>query len=94
MIQQTSQEAFSKMIPKLPESQFTVWSALRERAEGMTNAEISYHLQRPINTITPRTNELVRLGYVKEFGKRQCRITGSQAMVWVAIEELSQLRLF
>ena len=90
----TSQKAYSKIIPKLPECQYLVWSALRERPEGMTNAEISYHLQKPINTITPRVKELRDLGYVKQFCVRKCRVTGSTANVWVAVDELEQMRLF
>jgi hypothetical protein len=89
----TSQEAYSKIIPKLPQCQYDVWFYLRNNP-GLTNAEIAYHLNKPINCITPRVLELRNLGYVKYFGKRRCQITGNIANVWVSVGESPQLRFF
>lgn len=47
-----------------------------------TNLEMSKFLQIPINQITPRTNELVKLGFVKECEKRTCSISGRLAISW------------
>jgi hypothetical protein len=93
-IQATSQEAYSKIIPKLPQCQYEVWFYLRNRPEGLTNAELAYYLNWPINRITPRILELRKLGYVKHYGKRQCKITGSMANTWVSVNDNPQLRFF
>ena len=47
-----------------------------------TNLELSKLLGIPINQITPRTNELVKLGYVAEVEKRQCSVSGKKAISW------------
>lgn len=48
----------------------------------MTNREISKVLDWEINTVTPRVNELRKMGFIEEMGKRDCRISGMNAYVW------------
>lgn len=48
----------------------------------MTNLELAYCLHRPINTITPRTNELAKLGVLRDAGVRACRMSGRSAHIW------------
>lgn len=48
----------------------------------MTNTEASTVIGLPINQITPRTNELVKLGRLKDAGRKKCSITGRTAIVW------------
>ncbi len=36
----------------------------------------------PINSVTPRTNELVKMGLLIEDCKRECSISGRKAISW------------
>ena len=47
-----------------------------------TNLEISTWSNIPINQVTPRTNELVKLGLIKESHKRRCSISNRYAIAW------------
>ncbi|MFM7795308.1 MAG: hypothetical protein ACKO7N_00930 [Candidatus Nitrosotenuis sp.] len=47
-----------------------------------TNLEISTFLNIPINQVTPRTNELVKLGLVVECEKRICSVSHRLAISW------------
>ena len=47
-----------------------------------TNLEISTWYNIPINQVTPRTNELVKLGLIKESHKRRCSISNRYAIAW------------
>jgi len=50
--------------------------------ENITNAELSKILGWPINTITPRTNELVKKGKLIKDEMRKCEETGRSAISW------------
>lgn len=82
-MQQTSLDAFDQLKQEgsLSKRQEEVYIAITE-LHGATNTEISTYLQIPINTVTPRTNELVKLGLVKAIADRLCRVTGRRALVW------------
>lgn len=82
MIRDTSREAYEAVLPDLSEKQATVLGLLNTAREALTNSEIGQALAWPINTVTPRTNELVKLGKVADAGKRTCRITGRTAHTW------------
>lgn len=85
MIQSTSLEIFLKKVyPSLTVRQRPVLHFLRNASAALTNTEIADALQLPINHITPRTNELVKLGLVLEAGRRRCRVTGNTAKTWKA----------
>ena len=65
MVQQTSLSAYEEIKPKLAKRQAEVmWLLYRSKAP-LTNKEIAEILDRPINTITPRTNELVKKGLIE-----------------------------
>ena len=49
-----------------------------------TNLELSRYLGIPINSITPRTNELFKKGQIFLGGKRLCKISGNIARTWRA----------
>lgn len=87
MIQDTSREAFHDIQPQLGQRQKEVLDAFYEHGP-MTNTELSRKIGLPINMITPRTNELVKLGYVKQSHRRPCKITGRNAIVWTAKDTL------
>jgi hypothetical protein len=55
--------------------------------DNMTNSELAYALNWPINTITPRVYELRHLGKITEDGKRHCKITGRLAISWKIKEQ-------
>ena len=38
----------------------------------------------PINCVTPRTNELYKMGKIVKHGKRPCNISGKMAIEWSA----------
>lgn len=79
----TSIAAFKKINRKLGPKQMVVYRALKRLGEA-TDLELADHLGEPINEITPRRNELVHYGYVKESGRRYNR-TGNSAKAWVAV---------
>lgn len=80
-VQQTSLFAFKQVKPTLGDRQRIVYEIIKER-ENITNLEIASELGLPINTITPRCYELREMGYVKEWGKRPCKITSRLAIAW------------
>lgn len=55
---------------------------IEKHPEGITNTEISKELNKPINCITPRTNELKKQGYVTQKETRKCKMTGRSAIAW------------
>jgi len=56
----TSLEAYNSILPDLSKKQKVVMGALFLLNGSATNEEISTYLQWPINTITPRTGELLK----------------------------------
>jgi len=80
MIQQTSFEAF-QALENRGEKQMMVYHALEALGEAC-NLEVARHLNRAINTITPRMNELVKAGLVEEAGKKVNPITNKNVIYW------------
>lgn len=79
----TSLKAYeSEICANLGQKQAAVRRLLLVNPNGMTNAEIARTLEWSINRVTPRTNELVKLGAVQDAGTRRCRVTGRTAHVW------------
>jgi len=81
MILDTSLDAFQSIIPELGSRQAAVYDIIRH-LNNPTNAEISRFMGMPINTITPRTNELRKRGLVTDAGKRECSVTGKTVHAW------------
>lgn len=82
MIQETSKTVyFNEIKPNLGERQKAIYNALNGY-QGLTNTELASLINWPINTVTPRVNELVKLGLVEEVEKRKCRATGRRAIAW------------
>jgi hypothetical protein len=83
MLQDTSIRSYDNEIrPRLSERQATVRRLLLAYPSGLTNAEMAKLLSWPINTVTPRSNELVKLGVARDAGKRKCQVTGRTAHTW------------
>lgn len=82
LMQTTSLTAYiNKIKPSLGERQKAVYMEIL-KGNSLTNSEIAASLNAPINTITPRTNELVKMGRVEMDTKRTCRVTGRTAIAW------------
>lgn len=84
MIQDTSSEAFRKAGPHISKSQDAVLKIIRAHPEGLTDAEINHYLNWTINRVTPRRNELVKMGLIYNAGRRECRKTHSTAHAYKA----------
>ena len=80
-VQDTSAQAYYAILGTLGPKQEAVYLAIKRLGDA-TNSEISQELGLRINRITPRTNELVKYGVVKEGERRTCRITGMKAIAW------------
>lgn len=80
-VQQTSLESFHDIKKELGKRQQYVLDGF-EANGSCTNLELSRMLGLPINQITPRTNELVKMGLVVEDGKRSCDVSGRKAIAW------------
>lgn len=91
----TSRLAYaSKVRPTLGLRQVQVLEAMKER-QDWSNTELSKALGWPINTVTPRVNELRKYGCVEFAGKRVCHVTGLRVMAWKRVELPPQnLKLF
>lgn len=87
--QETSALAYDSIQDKLTEKQKVVRWAFRSQG-NKTNAEMSEFLGWPINTITPRTGELVKLGHV-EAKCIKIGPTGRRAIVWGIVEPKGQM---
>ena len=81
-VQDTSLETYyNEVKPTLGARQMAVMEAFKKREE-FTNAELAQFLQWPINTVTPRTNELVALEYLVQSRKKICNVTGRMVIAW------------
>jgi len=81
MIKETSLNAYNEIKPELGDRQKMVYNAIRQLG-SVTNLELSRYLNIPINQITPRTNELVKIGFVTECEKRECSISHRTVWSW------------
>jgi len=83
MIRQTSVQAFMDLIrnKELGTRQKLVYGVF-EKYGVMTNLQVSKILQIPINSITPRTNELVKKGLIEEKKRDICSISKRKAIYW------------
>lgn len=64
MIRDTSMEAFERILPKINDRQEQILLHLSRFGE-QTNKMISHSIKLPINSVTPRTNELLKMGLIE-----------------------------
>lgn len=83
MVTSTSREAYASIVHRISDKQTEVLMALMNGG-AMTNKEISRYMHREINTITPRTGELVKMGFIFEKEKVPDFETGRRASRWEA----------
>ena len=81
LVKQTSLESYSRIKKELGTRQQEVYDGFLGNG-SCTNLELSKLLSIEINQVTPRTNELVKLGLVVEEEKRDCSIRGRKAISW------------
>jgi DNA-binding MarR family transcriptional regulator len=83
MIQQTTLEAWNSIQANMNKRQAEVYAAIRVMG-GATNLQVSRFLGLPINSVTPRVQELRKLGEIQE-GEIVIQETGRSAIRWVVI---------
>lgn len=88
-MQETSVAALFEIEPTLGQRQARVYEALCGFPD-MTNSELAAYLNWPINTVTPRTNELVKAGKVVESCKRKCAATNRTVIAWRVLRQSHQ----
>jgi hypothetical protein len=79
--QQTSLIALNAARRSLPQSQRRVYEVIKEYP-GCDDQFVAQKLKLTINRITPRRNELAKMGYIRECGKRRNMFTGLPTMRW------------
>lgn len=80
-------------IKNLPEKRRIVYEAIEHLGEAC-NLDIAYYLKIPINRVTPRTNELVKIGLVVEAKRDISQRTGKRVIFWKISEPQNQQSLF
>jgi DNA-binding MarR family transcriptional regulator len=80
MYQETSMLSFDSIQEELGDKQKLVLWAFRSQGDK-TNAEMASFLSWPINCITPRVGELVKMGFVEAKGLKM-GATNRRAIVW------------
>ena len=79
--QETSRVAFQEIEHKIGEKQKIVYDCLKD-LESANNTIIAFKLGWRINTVTPRINELRKMGLVVMDCKRMCPITKKMTLFW------------
>lgn len=82
-VRSTSIEAFHKL-EDLGARQRAVYQVIKFNGP-ICNLEVSHRLGLPINSITPRTNELVERGLVREARRDFVPETGRKAIYWETV---------
>lgn len=77
-MQQTSLFAYQEIKHSLGDRQKAVYEALKMK--DMTDQELATWLSWPINTVTPRRGELVKMGLIRKAGIKQQN--GRPATIW------------
>src|ERR1019366_4516089 len=74
----TSLWAYAQATQNLGAKQKEVLDALRFFPDA-TNAEIARHMNWPVNRVTPRTGELIKMGLIFKVERRTCKATSGTA---------------
>ena len=80
MVEETSREAYELIKHLISDKQKEVLQVFKKHSDqSFTNMELANELGWSINRVTPRTNELRKMGLLQTVGKRACRVTGNTA---------------
>lgn len=82
VVRTTSAAAYHDVKKKLGDKQKVVRDTIYKAKRPVCNQEIAQHLGQPINTVTPRVNELVKLGEVVEAFKAIYPVTNRKVIYW------------
>jgi len=86
MMMDTSLDAYQQIKKELRKRQRAVLDTINHiiytKNTFPTNLEISQFMGIPINSITPRTNELEKLGQITKDNKRLCKVSRRMAYTW------------
>lgn len=74
----TSLDAWCKVKNKLTCRQIQVLHTI-EKYPNHTNSELSKIMRIPLQSVTPRTGELLNLGKIKRVERRACSVTGGNS---------------
>lgn len=77
----TAVQSYHEIIDSLPDRRMRVYKALLE-LKTACNLDVAEFLKLPINRITPRMNELVKLEIVTEDHRGLCGSTGKRVIYW------------
>ena len=83
-VRDTSKLAYQEVSPKIGAKQALILNTIRRAKRPVNNQELASHLALPINTITPRTNELLGLNKVELAFKAIYPATGRKVCYWRA----------
>ena len=84
-VRSTSRQTFfNEVKPKISQKQQEVYVALQIAKRPINNLELSKYLGWPINSVTPRVNELVEMGKVEEAFRDIYPATGRRTIYWKA----------
>ena len=78
----TSKLAYDEVSPSIGKKQALVLQTISKAKRPVNNQEIALHLALPINTVTPRTNELFSLEKVELAFKAVYPATGRKVCYW------------
>ena len=81
-VRDTSKLAYDTVSPSIGKKQALVLQTIAKAKRPVNNQEISDYLSIPINTITPRTNELVVLNKIELAFKAVFPKTGRKVCYW------------
>jgi len=85
MMIDTSLEAWTTVIkPELHKKQQIIFDVIKNKPNH-TAAEYAQDLVRPVNTISGRFGELLKLGKITRVEKRRCNATKGIAWTWRAV---------
>ncbi len=85
----TAKQAHKSIQPELGLRQREVYLAIQMSKRPVNNAELATYLKLPINTIVPRTNELVKLNKVKKAFTAVYPTTNRRTIYWTVNENIS-----
>ena len=81
-VRDTSKLAYEVVSPTIGKKQALVLQTIAKAKRPVNNQEIASHLALPINTITPRTNELLGMDKVELAFKEIYPATGRKVCYW------------
>jgi hypothetical protein len=80
--------AFANSGYRLNQKRHCYYAICGARWKGLTDEELAFRTGFRINSANKRRGELMKAGLVVDSGRRRLTTSGSEAIVWVAVEYL------